>query len=157
MPKKPAKPKQIQPIKNFSEPSDPRFKDTFFVVEATGEERQMLWCRHALKSPYQQPEFRRFRWEQDNPGFWEQIGTFGGWPIVITGFWEIIENRRVLFWEATSQLVHYPLCEEWLQKYVKTPRYNGNRESSCNAANFSTCLWAINEANKIDPRHRTTT
>lgn len=125
----------------FVPPQDPRFKETFFLVEASSFERQCLWKRrHDLTS-----------WEDQNSGYMGQIGILARRPVVISVFWARINGRLVGFWESTSQVVDHEMIEKWFEKNCAPPKWdNGTRRARCDAMNFHFCMHAIQEANEAE-------
>jgi hypothetical protein len=103
-----------------------RFEMTTFVVEATSCETQMLWERTQMlwertDKRAMHDKLNVFEWQEIYPGFMETIAELQGRPITIAMFFYVINSgpaRRnmVMFWEATSEVVDYKLCREWLEK-----------------------------------------
>jgi hypothetical protein len=110
-----------------------KLAETVFIVEATDLERLMLWRDHA----------ERTNWQQDNPGTMIIAGHLDGRPVCVTLTWEIQCGQRVLFWEATSEVVDYKMIKAWFAQNTHAPDWGGGRPARCNASNFHHCLDAI--------------
>lgn len=126
-------------MQNQNASEDPRTRDAVYVVAATNEERHMLWREYsadAHASGWGSPGNKRIAWAQDNPGWLRTVGVFGGMPVALALTFERLAGRLVIFWEATSQVVDYRMCEAWLEENV--PAYASRHHSD--AANFGHCL-----------------
>ncbi len=122
----------------FAPPTDERFKETFFLVEASSFERNCLWMEWN----------NRVKWEQTS---WcmGQIGTISRQPVTLSVLWVRIDGKLIGFWEPTSQVVDHKMIREWFAKNCVSPKWdNGTRHGRCNADNFYLCMRAIQEANK---------
>ena len=116
---------------------DPRFSETVFVVEATSFERMMLWAENDRR--------KRVRWEADGHGWLLQVGELGGMPVSVSFVWARLNGYRVVFCEATSQVVDHRQVEAWLEANCN-PRWDGGtRRAHCDAMNFHHCLSHIRE------------
>jgi len=123
----------------FAPPEDLRFKETFFLVEATGCEQHFLWSEW----------HKRVKWEEQGMGCTGQIGTLDRRPVMLTFFWARINGKLVGFWDSTSQVVDHKMIEKWLAENCTPPKCdNGTRSAQCDAMNFHHCIHAIQEANK---------
>jgi hypothetical protein len=110
-----------------------KLKNTGCIVEATHAEQHMLWCLHAKQSPYSWtdcPADSKVDWVEESRGFIEQIGTLADMPVSLSGFWAIINGKRVLFIEMTSQVCDYRMLKPWLQENCP------NATVTTNATNF---------------------
>lgn len=111
-----------------------RIRETAFVVEATSEEQNSFWLRWNTV----------LRFEQINPGYWEQIGTMGlrRQAVCISLSWFRIEGKLVAFYEPTSVVVDHDMIEKWV---IKTfPVLKGSRrDHHANATNFHNCLHTV--------------
>ncbi|MFZ2048766.1 MAG: hypothetical protein WAV25_00465 [Minisyncoccia bacterium] len=131
---------------DFSPPDDPRFKETFFLVEATHFERMCLGKRDEWEG-----------WEEQSSGYICQVGTLARRPVTVGVSWARIKGKLVGFWEAESQVVDYAMIEKWLDKYWSPPKWDGGtRNARCNAMNFHHCIHAIREANEAELSTATT-
>lgn len=120
-------------------PNDKRFKETFFLVEATSFERQCLWEKWNKK----------LNWKDQGMGCVGQIGTLAKLPVVICFFWAHIDGRQIAFWESTSRVTDSEMAKKWLEENCIPPKWDGGtRNSRCDAANFHLCIHAIQEANQ---------
>lgn len=89
---------------NFEQVKD-KLEQTSLVVEATSFEAFALWQNY--KSEVKE-------WKQE-PGTLIQIGEFSGNPICVQIMWEIIDSKRVLFWEATSRIADFDMINEFFK------------------------------------------
>lgn len=112
------------------------FENVEFVVEATDEERFLLWCVHFDNPNPKYPESRIKSWEQEMRGFGREIGTFHGHPIFISITYAKLEGKRVAFLEATSRIVDYSLVNDWVDREFK----NRMPARVTNSTNFSHCI-----------------
>ncbi len=134
---------------------DPRLAEACFFVEANDFERLCLYRDHSdIEHGYQrwEPPERdgpRVKWEQDNFGFWMQIGEVGDWPVNVCFHFVRINGLLVAFYEGISRVVDSVMIEEWLRVHY-TPKYDkGHRLAYTNAMNFHLCLHhCIEKGNK---------
>ena len=68
-------------------------------------------------------------WKQEGMGFLLTVGLMDDRPICVTFSFAVISEKRICFWEATSQLVDYVVVENWLKE-----KFPGVRRT--NAMNF---------------------
>lgn len=136
---------------------DKRFQDTEYTVEANSFEKHTLWQNFSLEAldfkrnkltPEALAEETKYRvnWKDDSMGSSMQIGEINKRPICVTFFWTKINNRLIMFYECTSQLVDHEMLQNWLKKYCN-PQHQGSR-SNCDAFNFHNCIHYINDTNK---------
>jgi hypothetical protein len=88
------------------------FKDVAYLVEATHFENHMLWVENhhrPLPNGVSIPD-----WKQEGMGFMTCIGELAGRPVCVGGFYARINGIRVMFYEATSQVVDHDMVERWL-------------------------------------------
>lgn len=122
-------------------PQDERFKDTFFLVEATSFERLCLWNERGEQEV----------WEDQSIGYMVQVGTLDRRPVTIQIFWFRIDGRLVGFWDSPSQVVDHKMVEEWLDENCTPAKWdNRTRHARCDAMNFHLCIHAIRQANERD-------
>lgn len=107
---------------------DPRFKKTAYVVEATDCERNMLWREWAPFIP----------WLQDSYGMNVTVGKLGDHPVCVNISWDILNDRRVMFYSDSSMVVDHRMVEKWIKENL--PQCFDNVCWSTNATNFSHCL-----------------
>jgi hypothetical protein len=113
---------------------DPRFKLTFFLVEANTFERD------CLRKEWQ----KRVEWEEDNSGYIGQVGILADRPVNISVFWARIEGNLVAFWDSPSQVVDHEMIQKWLTENCLPPQKGPElRSTRCNATNFYVCIQAI--------------
>lgn len=123
-------------------------RETFFLVEATSFERQVLWERNSIQALDGKVELltasehrHRVAWEQLNPGYHATVGQVDGRPVCVCVFFNRVGGRIVAFHETTSEVVDHAQVEAWLRKEFPSSR----RDSGmwCDAGNFHLCLHAI--------------
>lgn len=100
-------------------------KDVIGVVEANSFEKMCLWQQNRL-----------YVWQESLSGYGQQVGEIGGKPIWISLNVDRIYNRKVLFVEATSQVVDWEQIENWLKKNIPSAVVN-NRLNKVDALNFT--------------------
>lgn len=90
-----------------------KLNETMFAVEADSYAQLKLWQEFNSK----------IDWKEERSGVGIHVGTLAKHPVVIALSWVIINgNSRVMFWEATSEVVSHKLIKEWLDKHCKCPR-----------------------------------
>lgn len=94
------------------------------IVEATSYEKFSLWMQHAKDG--------QMEWKQGNGGPLITVGTVDGRPVCLALLVDVIDGKKVLFIEATSQLVDWKLIDE----YVKTTWPNVSRTDPMNFCNI---------------------
>lgn len=57
------------------------------------------------------------KWYQVGVGTFQEVGKDHGRPVCISIFWYFIDGVPVGIWEPTSQVVNYPMIEDFLKKY----------------------------------------
>lgn len=112
--------------------------ETVYVVEATNCEKLFLWkeTKDTVK------------WESINSGFGFTVGHIADMPVVVSFTFAIINNKKVMFYEATSQVVDYRMIEDWICKYVPVVVMNCKRDTCTDASNFHQCLHTIKIINE---------
>lgn len=127
---------------------------TFFVVEASSTEQQLLWERWAKDSPTagtlkDVAAERRLKWEQRNPGWLVQVGELEDRPCTVSVTWCDIGGRPIMFYHPTSQVSDSVQTEAWIAHYFGDKKWDNNsRRSWTDAGNFQMCVSAIEEANR---------
>lgn len=113
--------------------------DIFYAVEATSCEKHFLWKEYNVKHA----------WKDIGFGWGMHVGELDSMPIVVSLQMAIIDGRRILFYEATSQIVDHRIISKWLNDNVPALKHiEGVRRKMCDATNFHNCLHSIAEANK---------
>lgn len=97
-------------------------------VEATDEEKQMLWERNT------QWNINR-TWVSNNEGRLRTIGYFGGMPVFISLWTAVIDGKKILFYNSPSTVVNYDMVREWLDKALTKSVIHTD------AANFGNVFW----------------
>jgi len=93
-----------------------------FAVEASDYERFRLWQEFHSQAKC---------WEQETRGSMITVGHISGRPICVQLSWNAINGKRVLFYNASSQLVDWVMIEEWLVDNALTPGH-----TKTDASNF---------------------
>jgi len=81
-------------------------------------------------------EHKECEWVQDNMGLSINIANIGDSPIMVSFSWVTINNVLVMFYEATSRVVHHGVIEDWIEKWCNPFQSDGRRAHS-DAMNFS--------------------
>lgn len=97
------------------------------VVEATSFETTCLWILNTQSG---------ISWVENCSGYGVTVGTVGSHPVCISVPVHMVKGAKILFWHATSQVVHYELIDEWLKTYLPEPA----RSNQTDAMNFSNIL-----------------
>lgn len=127
---------------------DPRFAQTVFIVEADSFAINELWlkyskqgaaCMDSLGGKSFMPMDKQVNWVQDHSGITMQVGSLDGRPVVMTCFWNFLDNLRVLFCSASSQVVDHAMIEGWLDENCNPKWDKGARQARCDAPNFHLC------------------
>ncbi len=92
-----AQPKQKKPTVAEQIKSDPRFKQTKYLVNATSFESHTLWRDWHYLPNIKNEKFMEHKdakspvktWEQDNPGWLETVGMVDGRPTCVSVHWDI--------------------------------------------------------------------
>lgn len=113
-------------------------RDTVAVIEATAQEQQDCWCRHAAQSPwrYTPNDVPRVVWEQLNPGQWRQIGNLDSRPVCLSFTWALIHGEVLCFWCPTSEVVDYEMARNYVRNLF------AHAKSFTDAADFPNALRA---------------
>jgi hypothetical protein len=102
------------------------------VVEANSYEARCLWqeCQS------------RYLWIQDSKGLFETIGHIGDMPVCVSLFIVEVDRHKILFVEATSQVVDHHMIDKWLaEKLPRTAfRDGGEYVNKVDAQNFHNVL-----------------
>jgi hypothetical protein len=129
---------------------DPRFADTFFVVEADTFAQHALWRQHAKDAPQNaNDQSQKVAWRSDSLGVLLTLGELDGRPVCVSFTWATLNGKRVLFYNATSEVVDHKLVGEWLQAHCNPKWDNGQRRAHCDAQNFHHCLHALHEVAEL--------
>ena len=84
------------------------------IVEASGFERLAI---------YREVEKLGVEWREPRTGLGPvQIGSVAGQGVYLCLYEYRIRGRPVLFWEASSQMVYYPIIEELFDDYAPKAR-----------------------------------
>lgn len=103
------------------------------VVEANSYETMCLWKEYAeeLKKP----------WKQRCDGLGEIVGKLADMPVFLSLLTAEIEGHKILFIDATSQVIDHRLIDQWLANTLPTSAFRGgdprNGVNKTDAMNFS--------------------
>lgn len=128
-----------------------KIKETVFCVEADGFAQHALWGDNERARA--KGESWSVEWEEVNPGWLITVGEVEidgkTWPVCISITFAFLNGQRVLFWYATSKIVHHDMIEDWFDKNC-APRWdNGTRRARCDATNFGHCLSHVLELSRV--------
>lgn len=125
---------------------DARYKDTYFLIEATDFEHQILWERNQARL-LSDPK-TGVQWDEDSMGINQGIREIKigkkTEQVFISVRWAKLNGLRVCFWHPSSQVVHHGMIEKWFKKHC-LPTHDNGRESSVDAVNFPNCLIPIQD------------
>lgn len=106
------------------------------VVEANSYEGMCLWREHLEQAGRS--------WKAGGGGPMVQVGEIADMPVCIALLVNEIDGHRILFYDATSQVVDHRLIDEWLEKNLPVTAFEDSdprkRLNSTNAMNFSNVL-----------------
>lgn len=119
-----------------------RLAATRFVVEATGDEVQLLWEKFSDEAICKSP-LNIYRWEQLNPGLLLTLGQLAGLPVCLHVRWLRINGVLVLFHEATSMVVDRRMVKKWVGENLAHCEDGDGRVARCDVANFHHCLHFV--------------
>ena len=103
-----------------------------YIVEATRCEELDAWERF----------HEDFKWENVH-GWLETVGHLDNRPICISVQIVKINDRNILFWHATSQLVDYIMIDKWFEEHAPNIR-------KTDAMNIHNALHTIRDLNKAE-------
>ena len=83
-------------------------------VEADDFCRTVLWMRNK--------DSGRRIWEENLHGILVTIGNLHERPVCVAFSFAKVDNHKLCFWHATSQLVDYQMIEEWFAKHFPKVR-----------------------------------
>lgn len=105
------------------------FKDVVYLVEATGYECLCLWRENDEKR-----DGITMDWKEVGIGGLVTIGYLDNRPVNLSFRYNILNGKRVCFWDAVSSVVDHSMINDYLDK-LNIPRTN--------AMNFHQCIHAI--------------
>jgi hypothetical protein len=79
------------------------------VVEADSYAQHMLWAENRRRE-------KPLKWTGNSRGLMETIGNLGGMPVCVSLFTAEIDGHKLLFIDATSQVVDHRMIDGWLKK-----------------------------------------
>ena len=80
------------------------------VIPATREEQSYIYSKNK--------EYGHRTWSDNNSGLGECLGYIDDRPIYITLWTALIDGHKILFVDATSQLVDWAMVDEWIKLNV---------------------------------------
>lgn len=101
------------------------------VVEANSFETLCLWEDYH--------EQRKVSWEQRLDGLGETVGHLGSMPVHLSLCINTVDGHKLLFIDATSQVVDHRLIEKWLAETLPKSAMRDSvpvRVNKVNAMNF---------------------
>lgn len=133
---------KIKPILRTFNPDefDPRLKDSVFFVEANSFERHALWREHGSE---ERPMDGAVDWKEDNMGLNLTIGHFGDMPVCVSFFFDILNGKRICFYEMTSMVTHSQMFDDFFNKYINRKYDNDSRRALTDAQNFHLALSVV--------------
>lgn len=116
------------------------------VVEANNFEHLTLWKQYH----HEADKGRKLAWESGGSGPLVTVGKVDGNPVCISLNVDLVGGHRVLFIEATSQVIDWTLINKWLYKNLPSSAYRAGTQyiNSHDASNFSNVLPSLNYMNE---------
>lgn len=100
------------------------------IVEANSYELHMLWEENERS---ENPK----SWKQDGGGPLVTVGHLDKMPVCISLFIVRVDSHKVLFFDATSQVVDYRLIDNWMEDNLpESARRKDGFINKSDAANF---------------------
>lgn len=143
-------PSSYEIIMKYKDEHKEIFKNVFFLVEANSHERHTFWVDYFYKPRKDSPTIST--WEQEMCGEMVYLGKLDKRPVYVQIWWDILNGKRIIFYDGCSQVVDHKMIEDWLKHFtLKTIRYdNGTRWAHCDSMNFHHCLQALRDLNVKD-------
>lgn len=100
------------------------------VVEANSYERLCLWKEYT--------EELKKRWKDNRSGFSEVIGYLADMPVCISLFTSEVDGHKILFIDATSQVIDHRMIDKWLIETMPKSAFkdDGRFVNKTDAMNF---------------------
>jgi hypothetical protein len=108
-----------------------KFKEVAFLVEADSFARLELWSKWYNEEDDVRKKIHT--WEEISPGFCPTIGTCDNRPVCLSLSYNILNGKRVVFYDPVSQVVDHELVEKYL-------KLNFPGVGCCDAMNFHQCM-----------------
>lgn len=99
------------------------------IVEADGYTHHMLWQEFAddpTAIRYGPSERFRYSWKETGSGYGAFVGEVVDMPVFISLLTATVNDRKLLFWHATSQVVDHRLIEKWFTENLPTTAFRNN-------------------------------
>lgn len=113
------------------------------AVEANSYEQMCIWQDYHKE--------HGMSWNARAQGFLETVGHVGDMPVCISLQTVEIDGHKILFYEATSQVVDYRLVEAWLEKTLPDTARDEGRNGYLNrtdAMNFHNVMHSARRRSK---------
>jgi hypothetical protein len=103
------------------------------VVEATSSEKHFLWKEYA--------HTKKVTWVSGGGGPGLTVGYIDKRPVCISLLVDVINGKKILFLEATSELVDWKMIDAWLKENTPTTALREgteyvNKVTACNFFNL---------------------
>ena len=100
-----------------------RLKKIALLVEANDYERHMLWINYAdAAATYRLPSNHTVKWSGAGAdGFMVEVGDLAEMPVCVVFTFDQINDKTVVFYHASSQVVDHRMIEKWLRDNTSTP------------------------------------
>ena len=121
------------------------------IVSATGNEHQCLWSEFSkqatplMKLFLTEGNYKRFDWESDQSGYFAHLGHFCEAPVCVSITFAKIEGHTIVFWHATSEVVHHGMIEDFFKSL-------NTKATNTDAGNFVNILHVIENRNAKEIR-----
>lgn len=112
-------------------------------VEADTHAVHSLWCDYAIEGErFGTPGRTRYTWKQQPSGLLRQVGSIDGQPVWISLSINTVDDHRLLFYHATSNVVDNEMVREWLLANLPASalRDGGKHIHNTDATNFCNIL-----------------
>lgn len=119
------------------------FKDVVFLVEASYNEKFMLWKMHHWHRIIDMPRVKE--WKDEGMGRIITLGLVDKRPTCVDIYYASLNGKRIMFYNGSSELVDHKMIEDWLKHFtLDSIRWDNNsRWAHCDASGFHLCLDAI--------------
>lgn len=113
-------------------PVDPEMRkwlaDCMGAVEASNEEQHQLWADNDRRRDGGKAK----EWVSEGIGYGPCVGLFGDKPVHVSLRLAEVAGQWIVFYHATSLVVHHDLVRDWLKAHLPEAAY----ENRTDAANF---------------------
>jgi hypothetical protein len=100
-------------------------KDVVGCVSATHFEQHSIWLhnKELQETPYE--------WIEKTMGLFVEVGKFGGKPVCLSLSTAVVRGQKILFYDATSLVVHWDMIEKWLKENLPVTAFEDNDPRRC--------------------------